>query len=192
MYQWSQRAVSSVLLGALMMSCGSKDDGAAMPSPAPEGSSMDMVTAGMFPVALLEEYRTWTPVLAGDQAFKSAGHGGIFVRTYLNGVAVDHVAASDSPYPMAVGSVLAKAVVDSASQSSESARRVYFMRKESPGFDAANNDWSYAVANRVNSKLVFDTRVRPTEPQCVSCHAKFAAYDYVQTVDFYKRQTTSP
>jgi hypothetical protein len=64
------------------------------------------------------------------------------------------------------------------------------MQKEADGFDPANNNWSYAVANRVSGALVYDGNINPREELCVSCHSKFSAFDYVQTVDIFLRQTT--
>ena len=101
--------------------------------------------ASGFPAALLTDFSSWTPVLAGDQAFTSAGHGGIMVRAYLNPVAKDHVMSSANPYPMAQGSILAKAVVKNKDAPASEASRVYFMQKEADGFDPAHNNWSYAV-----------------------------------------------
>jgi len=174
-------AVGSVVV--LTWACGSKDD-----NKASRDSSFD---AGTFPSALLQEFSTWTPTLEGDQTFKSTGHGGITVRSYLNEVAKNHVAAASDPYPMAIGSTLAKAVVSSADAVVGTASTIYFMKKEAAGFDTENGDWSYAVAKRVNGVLGYDTSVGPKQELCVSCHTKFSEYDYVQTIEFYKRQTTS-
>lgn len=174
-------AIGSVVL--LTWACGSKDD-----NKASTDSSFD---AGTFPSALLQEFSAWTPTLEGDQTFNSPGHGGITVRSYLNEVAKNHVAAVSDPYPMAVGSTLAKAVVSSSEAAVGAASTVYFMKKEATGFDTENGDWSYAVARRANGVLEYDASVGPKQQLCVSCHAKFSEYDYVQTIEFYKRQSTS-
>jgi hypothetical protein len=136
----------------------------------------------------LKEFSTWTPILNGDKAFKSAGHGGILVKSYLNPIAKAHLDKMEVPYPLPEGSVLAKAVVSSADTSSKDASRVYFMKKEKSGFDSAKGDWSYALAKRVNGTLAFDPSVKPREASCISCHVKFAEYDYVKTVDIYRNQ----
>ena len=144
--------------------------------------------AGQFPPDLLTDFLAWQPVLKGDQAFTSKGHGGILVRTYLNPVAAEHAMKNDNPFPMPAGTILAKAVVAGKSTPATAATRVYFMKKEAKGFDAANGDWSYGLANLKNGKLIYDSSIKPTQDFCVACHTKFAAYDYVQTVDFFKKQ----
>ena len=90
----------------------------------------------------LKEFATWTPVLNGDKAFKSAGHGGILVKSYLNPIAKTHLDKMEATYPLPEGSELAKAVVSSEGTASKDASRVYFMKKEKAGFDSANGDWS--------------------------------------------------
>ncbi len=184
----SMQFLSRFMLLALVVGCGSsQDDDMKMKKNTTEDASAKPAMG--FPEPLLSEYLTWTPVLNGDQAFKSAGHGGIVVRSYLNPTAMKHLAGATSPYPLAEGSILAKAVVKDMDTPASDASRVYFMRKEADGFDSANNNWSYAVANRVNGSLMYDSNINPREELCVSCHAKFSAFDYVQTVDFYLRQT---
>jgi|GEM_PF-4102423 len=148
---------------------------------------------GTFEPELIKEFLTWKPVLAGDVAFASRGHGGILVRSYLNPVASDAAAKPSDPYPLAVGSILAKAVVSNASAPASSASRVYFMRKEAAGFDPRNGDWSYGLAQRAaGGQLEIDPDVSPKQDYCVSCHTKVARFDYVQTVDYFRRQSTSP
>ncbi len=136
----------------------------------------------------LKDYFNWTPVLKGDKAFPSAGHGGITVKSYINPIAKNHLDNSENPFPLPEGSELAKAVISAEGTSSKDATRVYFMRKEKAGFDSANGDWSYALATRVNGALVVDPSVKPREALCVSCHSKFAEFDYVKTIDIYKKQ----
>jgi hypothetical protein len=143
---------------------------------------------------VLTGFLKWTPVLPGDKAFVSQGHGGITVHSYLNPLAAKHVlksVADGTPtYPMPQGSRLAKAVVPDAATPASKASRVYFMRKEAPGFDPQNGDWSYALANRRGSKLVFDPSVPPKAEGCISCHVKFKQFDNVMTVEFFKKGTT--
>ncbi|MCX6131791.1 MAG: cytochrome P460 family protein [Proteobacteria bacterium] len=179
------------LSGSLAVSCGHSKDKETEAVAAGTSSSQDALSQkpGMFPENLLSEFKTWTPVLKGDQAFKSAGHGGILVRGYLNEIATNHVKTSDNPFPLPVGTVIAKAVVESMSADVNTANRVYFMKKEAPGFDTEHNDWSYAVAERVADKLSYDKTLDPKAELCVSCHVKFAAFDYVKTVQFYKQDS---
>jgi hypothetical protein len=68
------------------------------------------------------------------------------------------------------------------------ASRLYVMRKEAPGFDPENGDWSYYLANRKDGKLELDPSVGVREKVCVSCHIKFRQFDNVQTVDFFLNQ----
>jgi hypothetical protein len=182
------QTLSRSFLLLVLVGCGAADDKSADSKKMAMEDASARPTAG-FPEALLTEFSSWTPVLAGDQAFSSAGHGGITVRSYLNPVATAHVTGSTNPYPLAEGSILAKAVVRNKDTPASMASRVYFMQKEAEGFDPANNNWSYAVANRVSGALVYDGNINPREELCVSCHAKFSAFDYVQTVDIFLRQT---
>lgn len=173
-------------------SCGSKSDDMDKNREAPATDDAVAQMPGTFPMEFLQDFSSWTPVLDGDKAFASRGHGGIIVRGYINPMATTHIQEQANPYPLPAGAVLAKAVVATLESSAMTASRVYFMKKEPQGFDSANNDWSYAVANLRNGQLIYDTSISPKEELCVSCHAKFAAYDYVQTVDFFKKQSTTP
>ncbi len=176
-------------LALISTACGSKADN--MDEKLAPATDNDLAQIpGTFPEEYLKDFSSWRPVLDGDKAFVSQGHGGIVVRGYLNPVALSHIQQQPNPYPLPEGAVLAKAVVASLESPVTAASRVYFMKKEAQGFDSANNNWSYAVANLRNGQLIYDSSVSPKEELCVSCHAKFAAYDYVQTVDFFKRQST--
>ena len=62
------------------------------------------------------------------------------------------------------------------------------MRKEAPGFDPDNGDWSYYLAKRKEGKLELDPTVGVREKACVLCHIKFKQFDNVQTVDFFLNQ----
>jgi hypothetical protein len=177
-------AALTITLGMLAQGCGeAEDDGAPIVAATAEAATP-------LPDQSFIDFLNWTPVLDGDKAFKSKGHGGILVRSYLNPTATEHARAAETTYPMPEGSVLAKAVISSQDTPSTQASRVYFMRKEAPGFDPENCDWSYAQAKRVGGKLVRDTSVEPRDPSCVSCHVRFKQYDFVQTVEFFKRQST--
>jgi hypothetical protein len=150
-------------------------------------NTSQMTAQGDFDEAIAK-YSQWTPVLKGDVAFPSRGHGGITVKGYINPVGQKFIDQNENPYPLAIGTVIAKAVVKTAETPSTKASRVYFMRKENPGFDAANGDWSYGIANRVGDVLVADKSVDARDKACISCHVKFRGYDFVKTVDFYKKQ----
>ncbi|MDQ3231724.1 MAG: cytochrome P460 family protein [Pseudobdellovibrionaceae bacterium] len=188
--------LQKIVLFALFLQnqgCGS-DSNDKKPASDAEETNMDVQLgqgAGRFPAALLTDFLAWQPVLEGDQAFTSKGHGGIWVRAYLNPVAAEHAMKNDNPFPMPEGTILAKAVVASNSTPATAATRVYFMKKEAKGFDAANGDWSYGLANLKAGKLTYDSSIKPTQDFCVACHTKFAAYDYVQTVDFFKKQAVN-
>lgn len=152
----------------------------------------EMRTPGTFSPKLLTSFLQWVPVLEGDVAFESRGHGGILVRSYLSPSTAEYARKAMDPYPVPVGSQLAKAVVPTESTPASEATRVYFMRKEAPGFDPENGDWSYAVAKRTSRGLAFDPGVGPKEELCVSCHAKFARFDHVMTVDFFRMAKLPP
>ncbi|HYX32870.1 MAG TPA: cytochrome P460 family protein [Oligoflexus sp.] len=178
---------SGIFLAGCRDSDGREEE---MMAQVPGGDQATVDKSAGFSEGLLGEFTAWTPVLKGDKAFESRGHGGVFVRVYLNPTAKEHIEAKQDTYPMASGTILAKAVVATVETPVSEASRVYFMMKKAPGFDPLHNDWSYAVANKVNGKLIFDESIKPRDDLCISCHSRYSAFDYVQTVDFFKRQST--
>ena len=157
------------------------------------GCSAESMNKGSSAVPLdltevFNEYYNWTPVLKGDVAFTSAGHGGVLVRSYLGPKTKAHLDSSSNPYPLPEGALLTKAVVQDANAPGAEAGTLYIMRKETPGFDPENGDWSYYLAKRKDGKLELDPAVGVREKVCVSCHIKFKQFDNVQTVDFFLNQ----
>ena len=140
-----------------------------------------------FPSSLLTTYMKWTPVLNGDVAFPSSGHSGQTTRVFFNDVALPHF-KDEKSLPFAAGSYLAKAVVKDADTQAASASRVYFMLKKDPGFDSSNADWSYAVANIENGTLEFESSQGKLS-SCFGCHKAEATWDYVRTVDYFRKQS---
>lgn len=186
-------ALPAILALALLGACGDKDEGSKAKPATPEAPPGDAMgirseearTPGTFSPKLLTSFLDWVPVLEGDVAFESEGHGGILVRSYLSPSTAEHARKASNPYPLPEGSLLAKAVVSSAGTPASKASRVYFMRKEAPGFDPENGDWSYALAKRTANGLAFDPGVSPKEDLCVSCHVNFSRFDNVKTVDSF-------
>jgi hypothetical protein len=168
------QGVSSVAI-FLMLSCGRND------SDAPAVVNQD------FPSTLLINFLEWNPVLEGDMTFASTGHSGQTVRVYFNETAKNYF-DDDTASAFDEGSYVAKAVVSSLDTQAEDASRVYFMLKKPEGFDPDNNDWSYAVANRKDGSWVYNEEQGSLE-NCYSCHSNESEWDYVKTVDFYRRQT---
>jgi hypothetical protein len=189
----------SLALFLLAVACSNSSESAedpkspATPDPSKEGSGKDEPgkdVTEVFPTSLLKDYLKWTPVLPNDAAFQSDGHGKIWVRSYLNSEAKTS-ADRDKPFPMLEGSYLAKAVVSGKDQPSTAATRVYFMKKMPSGFDKISGDWAYAVANLKDGTLAFDASIEPKEELCVTCHAKYLQSDFVKTVEFYRKGSTT-
>lgn len=179
---------SLALLGAAFVfavACGEKDEDKKLASPNPQSDD-----AVGYSDKLLTDFLSYTPVIEGDVAFVSKGHGGALVRSFLNPEAANHLRTQSSPYPLVEGSVFAKAVVADAATPASQANTVYFMRKEKAGFDPEHGDWSYAIAKRVDGKLKFDPNLSQKAEVCISCHVKFKDFDYVQTSDFFLKQST--
>ncbi|MBM4253992.1 MAG: hypothetical protein FJ146_18650 [Deltaproteobacteria bacterium] len=183
-----------ILINAALISittaCGGNQSGDTGKAPNAETPmTAGGLKAGMFDTAWLTAYASWTPVLSGDKALKSDGHGGIWVHSYLNDRAAMHAATASNPFPLPEGAVLAKAVVPAeTSNVTTDVTRVYFMKKEKTGYDLEHANWSYAVATLVNGRLTYDASVAPRQGVCVSCHAKFNEYDYAKTVDIYRKR----
>ena len=182
--RWNVSVLSPMLL-VILSACGLQKYNDNM---ADKKQAEANVVASMPPEKpdILMEFAKWTPVFEGDKAFESQGHGGIIVRSYLNEIATTHIKMAPQVYPLAQGSILAKAVVATESTPVSEASRVYFMKKEAPGFDPENGDWSYSLAKRVDGKLMMDSSISPKEVLCVSCHVKFKKFDNVKTVEFYR------
>jgi hypothetical protein len=184
----------NLLFMVVTTGCGESKDSDPAPTPSPlataNPTSNNPVTEEVkdpFPASFLSDFKGWTPVLKNDVSFSSPGHGGATVKSYLNEKARTS-ADSTTPFPVLVGSVLAKAVLPNASASSSSATRVYFMRKMPAGFDSKNNDWAYSFANLENGSLKFSTGLN-AQASCIGCHSQQKNFDYVKTVDIYLKQS---
>jgi hypothetical protein len=159
----------------LLSSCGSgNNDG-------------ETASAADFPDSLKTSFLTWTPVLNGDAAFASSGHSGQMTRVFFNETAAPHF-KDEKPLPFSPGSYVAKAVVASSVTPASAATRVYFMLKKSDGYDTDNANWAYAVANLKEGQLVFDA-TQGKLSGCYECHKAEATWDYVRTVDYYRKQS---
>jgi hypothetical protein len=179
--------VSVGLTSILGVGCDSQDSGQKPQTPSSSDASTMTLNDEDFSNAL-REFSSWQPILQGDQAFASKGHGGILVKGYLNSVAKTHLDMNATTYPLPVGSVFAKAVVAEVGTPAQQASRVYFMRKEAAGFDSENGDWSYGLAKRQGDRLVLDTTLDRRASMCVSCHVNFSQFDNVKTAEFYRQQ----
>jgi hypothetical protein len=142
-----------------------------------------------FPSSLLTSFLDWTPVLANDIAFPSTGHSGQIVRVFFNETAEPYF-KGEKALPFAPGSLVAKAVVDSLETPATDAKKVYFMLKKESGFDSENNDWSYSFALPDDGVLAIDSD-SGKNPSCSGCHSAEKEFDYVRTIDFYKKQSAS-
>ena len=169
--------IAAVLFSSL--ACGLNDTKSSEPEADPED----------FPASLLTNFLDWTPVLANDVAFPSSGHSGQIVRVFFNETAKPYF-TGEKALPFAPGSLVAKAVVQSLETPAKDATKVYFMLKKEPGFDSENNDWSYTSTLPADGALAIDAN-SGKNPSCSGCHSAEKEFDYVRTIDFYKKQSAS-
>jgi hypothetical protein len=91
------------------------------------------------------------------------------------------------PVVLPVGSIVTKHVVAANGTPLADATRVYFMRKEPPGYDPANNDWSWAVANRSGQTWSYSLQGRSAI--CNNCHIAEVRWDFARSVQIFRTQT---
>ncbi len=98
----------------------------------------------------------------------SPQHGGIYVRTHLDPVALKAFNAKSYPFPEGAlafkeGHVGTEGPID----------RIYVMKKI-PGYDPANGDWFYAMLAPDGAP-----RLKGKVPLCINCHAGAKNKDYI-------------
>ncbi|MBL8922461.1 MAG: hypothetical protein JNJ54_26660 [Myxococcaceae bacterium] len=167
-----------------LLACG----GAPAPgtsTPTADGGTLTW-TPGQYPLELITEAQGWRQVLPTTWA-GTGGHSGQRVRGMFNAVAAPTYDSMTEPVQFAVGSVIAKAVVAGDATPLDQATRYYFMRKEPAGWDPANNDWSWAVANRSGATWSYSTMGR--SGLCSGCHQADARWDFARTVQVFRTQT---
>ncbi len=170
--------LSIVWIYLILVSCGKSSSDSDSPA-----ASVD------FPDSLISEFSGWSPVLNGDLAFASLGHGGQTVRVYFNAIARPYF-TGEKTLPFAVDSIVAKAVLNGTSNATKDVAKIYFMKKKAEGFDSKNADWSYAEATGSVGNLSF-SKQNGALSACYSCHADEKAWDYVRTVEYYRKQVVS-
>lgn len=143
-------------------------------------------SAGRFSTSLTTEVLSWRTVLP-DSYPGTGGHAGQRVRVLFNAIAAPTYDAAQGPVRFAEGSLIAKAVVATNDTPLAEATRLYFMRKEAPGFDPPSNDWSWAIANRSGTAWAFSLQGRST--LCTGCHQADAAWDFARSVQIFRTQT---
>jgi hypothetical protein len=139
----------------------------------------------IFPQSLLTEFLNWETVLPNGGAYKSEGHGGIFVRVHFNDKAVSGY-TGETPLPLAEGSIVAKARIDTLETPSEKASRVYFMKKMDPAYDPQNGNWAYGFADYKNGQYVFNQQMGRVG-LCIKCHQQYSNLDYLKTIEIYRQ-----
>jgi hypothetical protein len=176
------------LLLFLPLACGggpaSTVEGGPVTIAMPDGGSLTW-NPGQFPLELITEAQRWRQVLPTTYA-GTGGHSGQRVRVLFNAVAAPTYDAATEPVQFAVGSVIAKVVVGADATPLDQATRTYFMRKEPPGWDAASNDWSWAVANRSGTTWSYSTMGRAG--LCSGCHQADARWDFARSVQVLRTQ----
>lgn len=132
----------------------------------------------------LEEARGWRAVL--PQSYLSKGHAGQRVRVTFNPAAEPTYTGTTEPVVFAEGAVIAKHVLADDGTALSDASKVYFMRKEAPGYDPSGNDWSWAVAQRTAEGLRITQSGK--DPGCTGCHRAEARWDYARSVEVFRTQ----
>jgi hypothetical protein len=140
----------------------------------------------MYDLALIAQSRAWQAALPTSYA-ATGGHAGQRVRVFFNGVAEPVYRSTMDPVTLPVGSIITKHVVAADNTPLADATRVYFMRKEPAGYDMANNDWSWAVANRSGTTWSFALQGRATG--CSGCHSADRRWDFARSVQIFRTQT---
>jgi hypothetical protein len=160
-------------------------DGGSTSVPMPDGGSLTW-TPGQYSLDLITEAQGWRQVLPTTYP-GTGGHSGQRVRVLFNGLAAPTYDSMTDPVQFQVGSVIAKFVVAAEATPLDQATRAYFMRKESAGWDAASNDWSWGVANRSGSTWTYSTMGRSS--LCTGCHQAEPRWDFARTVQVFRTQT---
>lgn len=166
--------------------CGGGDSS----SPQPDASIDPFGNVAPLDQAALDQYADWEDILPNSATFVGTeGHAGQIVRVHFNETAAPtYGGTAELPFPP--GSIIAKAVVSSTGAASDSASRVYFMKKMSVGSVPSSADWIWAVATRSDGSLSYTSG--PGEISfCTRCHQQDAQWDYARTVD-YHRQGRAP
>lgn len=115
-------------------------------------------------------------------------HGGVMIRVLANSIAAEPYRRLENPLP--VGSVVIKEEYDGVDCSEADLFRWTAMRKEAPGFDPDDGDWSWQRLDAPSRQVTCNDKGCPGFP-CVACHRAPAckARDYMCTEDDTPRGT---
>lgn len=94
----------------------------------------------------------------------SVEHGGVSIRVLANPVAVQPYLDNENPLP--VGSIIIKEEFSGPDCADNELVRWRVMRKEAPGFDPDDGDWSWQWVNADRSVFLND------KATCIGCHAR--------------------
>jgi len=121
-------------------------------------------------------YRGWKKV--NDKPVLSETHGNRWVFTYLNKPAEGAALAGKFPFPP--GAVLAKESFENEGGKPGAKGPLFLMEKRKKGYDAANNDWHYAVVNPDGTVAMSGSGKDGSPTQfCAACHESAKVNDFV-------------
>ncbi len=110
-------------------------------------------------------------------------HNGAMIRVFTNDIATEPYRRNQNPLP--VGSIVVKEEYEGLDCSNPAElRRWTAMRKEMPGFDAADGDWSWQRLDAPSRTVTCNTKTCPGFV-CVTCHRQPACLvrDYMCAED---------
>jgi hypothetical protein len=115
-------------------------------------------------------------------------HGGVMIRVLANSIAAEPYRRLENPLP--VGSIVVKEEYDGVDCSDPDLFRWTAMRKEAPGFDLEDGDWSWQRLDAPSRQVTCNDKGCTGFP-CVACHRAPAckARDYMCTEDDAPRGT---
>ncbi|MBI4607789.1 MAG: cytochrome P460 family protein [Candidatus Rokubacteria bacterium] len=126
--------------------------------------------------ATFKAYRGWKKV--NDKPVLSETHGNRWVFTYVNRKA--ETAGLAGKFPFAPGAVLAKESFENAGSKPRARGPLFIMEKRRKGYDAANNDWHYALVNPDGEVAMSGSGKDGSPTQfCAACHESAKVNDYV-------------
>jgi hypothetical protein len=153
----------------LLASCGSRPPArSSTDEPAPQLAPVEAAPAPLD----VSGWKDWPKTNA--RRFRSKGHGYLWVDVHVDGKHQAAYADRGSPSPVGFAVVMAGyETLDAATPTG-----LTVMAKMPPGYDAANNDWYYAVYDAAGQAPTLGGKV----PPCVGCHVQARARDFLYGV----------
>lgn len=136
-----------------------------------------------------KDYRSW-PVVSGY--VKSASHGNRLVQTFITPAESASIFKNNSrlvlerrkrgfqPYPQGTR-IVQESWIRNDTGAPGAPGPIFFMRKESPGYDDEGGDWHYGMA-REDMTVIGEGKTSGMSV-CKECHIKARSRDYVFSAD---------